>query len=91
MNVHEQTTADRINDIDMRDTGRGAERDCTWLTVVIASVPVTHKSMASMFSAGVSANSRILGARLVVTVMTRALFLVFGRIVLLAAAGSRKR
>jgi hypothetical protein len=90
VNVHEQTTADRINDIGMRGTGRDAERDSTWLTVVIASVLVTNKFMASMFSAGVGANNRILGARLVVAGILRALFLVLGGVVLLAAR-SRKR
>jgi hypothetical protein len=89
VNVHEQTTADRINDIDMRGTVRDAEHDRAWLTIVIVS-GVTYKFMASMFSAGVSANSRILGARLVVAVILRAMFLVLGGVVLLAA-GNRNR
>ncbi|KAJ5805047.1 hypothetical protein N7474_010934 [Penicillium riverlandense] len=88
VNVHEQTPADRINDIGMRGTVRDAERDRAWLTVVIASV-VTHKFMSSMFSAGVSANSRIMGVWLVVAVILRALLLILG--VVLLAAGSWNR
>lgn len=86
MNVHEKTTADRINDIGMRNTGRDTERDRAWLTVVIASAPVTYKFMASMFSAGVSANRSILGARFVVAVILKAMFPILGGVVPLAAA-----
>jgi hypothetical protein len=37
VDVHEQTTADRMNDVGMHDTIRDTERDRAWVTVVDVS------------------------------------------------------